>query len=76
MSVTPLLDRAPQVDEWLALYKACDYNHWWTERNAQAALAYAYLVATAWHHEQPIATLTVWSDGRRRSPQIVLAPTG
>ena len=24
---------------------------------------YAYLVATAWHSERPIATLTVWSDG-------------
>ena len=43
--------------------QACDYNHWWTEQNAQAALAYAHLVATAWHLERPIATLTVWSDG-------------
>ena len=63
MSVTLRFDGTPRVDEWLALYKACGYNHWWTERNAQAALAYAYLVATAWDRERAIATLTVWSDG-------------
>jgi GNAT superfamily N-acetyltransferase len=63
MSVTVRFDGRPRVDEWLALYKACGYNHWWTERNAQAALAYAYLVATAWDRERAVATLTVWSDG-------------
>jgi predicted N-acetyltransferase YhbS len=39
------------------------YNHWWTERNAQAALAYAYLVGTAYDGERPVGTLRVWSDG-------------
>ena len=63
MSVTLRFDDAVAVDEWLALYRASDYNHWWTERNAKAALAYAYLVATAWQGERAIATLTVWSDG-------------
>ncbi len=55
MSVTLRFDGLPQVGEWLALYRACDYNHWWTERNAQAALAYAYLVGPAWHLERAIA---------------------
>ena len=63
MSVTLRFDGTPRVDEWLALYKACGYNDWWTERNAQASLAYAYLVGMAWERERAIATLTVWSDG-------------
>jgi predicted N-acetyltransferase YhbS len=63
MSVTLRFDGALEVGEWLALCKACDDNQWWTERNAQAALAYAYLVATAWQGERAIGTLTVWSDG-------------
>lgn len=63
MSVTVRFDKEFPVDAWLALYKAADYNAWWTECNARAALAYAYFVVSAWDGEQTVATLTVWSDG-------------
>ena len=33
------------------------------QRNASAALAYAYLVTTGWLDGSAVGTLTVWSDG-------------
>ena len=56
-------DKGISVPAWVALYKASHYHHWWTERNAQAALDYAYLVVTAWNGDAAVGTLTVWSDG-------------
>ena len=63
MSVIFRFDKDFSLDEWIALYQAADYNRWWSERNARAALAYAYLVTTAWRDGGLIGTLTVWSDG-------------
>lgn len=63
MSVTLRFDKELPVDEWLTLYRAAEYNAWWTERNAEAALTYAYMVSTAWSSTLVIATLSVWSDG-------------
>ena len=48
MSVTLRFDKMFAVEEWIALYKAAEYNQRWSERNAGAALAHAYLVTTAW----------------------------
>ena len=62
MAVTVRFDKEFPVEDWLALYRAADYNAWWTERNAKAAMAYAYLVATAWTEGQMVGTVTVWSD--------------
>ncbi len=47
MGVVLRFDKAFPAEEWLALYKTADYNAWWTERKAVAALDYAYLVTTA-----------------------------
>ena len=63
MSVILRFDKDFSLDEWIALYRVSDYNLWWSHRNARAALAYAYLVATGWLDGQAIGTLTVWSDG-------------
>ena len=56
-------DKDFPLEEWIALYKAADYNRWWSERNARAALTYAYLVATGWVDGHAVGTVTVWSDG-------------
>ncbi len=63
MDVTLRFDKELPVEQWLALYRAAEYNAWWTERNAEAALAYAYMVTTAWSGALAVGTLTVWSDG-------------
>lgn len=63
MSVTLRSDKTFPIDSWLELYHAAEYNNWWTERNARAALAYAFLVITAWDDDAAVGTATVWSDG-------------
>lgn len=63
MSVTLRLDKDFPLDEWIALYKVSDYNSHWGERNARAALAYAYLVTSGWLDGRAVGTVTVWSDG-------------
>ncbi len=63
MSVALRFDKTFAVEEWIALYKAAEYNQRWSEENALAALAYAYLVTTAWLDGHAVGTLTVWSDG-------------
>ena len=61
--VTYRLTKDFGIPAWIALFKAAAYNRWWTERNARAALDYAYVVATAWNGDAMVGTLTVWSDG-------------
>ena len=56
-------DKGFGIPEWLELFKASGYNHWWTAQNARAARDYAHLVVTAWHGAAAVGTLTVWSDG-------------
>lgn len=63
MSVTVRFDKDFLLDEWIALYRAADYNQWWNERNARAALVYAHSVTTGWLDGHAVGTLTVWSDG-------------
>jgi N-acetylglutamate synthase-like GNAT family acetyltransferase len=63
MSVTLRLDKDFPLEEWIELYRVSDYNLAWGQRNARAALAYAYLVTTAWLDGRAVGTLTVWSDG-------------
>lgn len=48
MDITLRSDKGFPIDRWLQLYKAAGYNDWWTERNAEAALSYAYVVVTTW----------------------------
>ena len=61
--VTYRFDKGISIPDWVRLYKVSDYHRWWTERHAQTALDYAYLVATAWDEGAIVGTLTVWSDG-------------
>lgn len=56
-------DRHFPIRRWLDLYSSALYNEWWTERNAEAARAYAYLIVTSWIDDTMIGTLSVWSDG-------------
>lgn len=63
MTMTLRLDKDFPLDEWIALYRISDYNRGWGERNARAALAYAYLVTTGWLEGRSVGTLTVWFDG-------------
>lgn len=56
-------DKELPLDEWIALFKAADYNRWWGERHARAALDYAYLVVTAWLAGRAVGSAIVWSDG-------------
>lgn len=56
-------DKELPLEEWIALFKAADYNRWWGERHARAALDYAYLVATGWLEGRAVGSVTVWSDG-------------
>jgi hypothetical protein len=44
VSVTLRLDKDFPLEEWIELYRVSDYNLGWSQRNARAALAYAYLV--------------------------------
>ena len=55
-------DSGISYEPWLSLFRDSDYNNWWTERNAEAALSYAHCVLTAWDKELAVGTLTVWSD--------------
>jgi GNAT superfamily N-acetyltransferase len=48
---------------WLDLYHASDYNSAWTRRNAEAMLAHAWLVVSAWEGGTMIGSVTVISDG-------------
>jgi len=51
------------TDAWLALFHKCGYNKKWKgERNARAALDYAWLVITAWDGDRAVGTVTVYSD--------------
>jgi len=61
--ITYRFDKGFGVPEWLELFKTSHYNHWWTARNARAALDYAHLVVTAWDGAAAVGTLAVWSDG-------------
>jgi|GEM_PF-2118651 N-acetylglutamate synthase-like GNAT family acetyltransferase len=63
MSVTLRFDKDFPLDEWIALYRVSEYNLGWGQRNARAALAYAYLVTTGWLDGRAVGTVTVWSDG-------------
>lgn len=56
-------DKEIAVEQWLHLYRACDWNREWTARNAEVMLGHAYLVVTAWLGDEIIGTLTVLSDG-------------
>ena len=56
-------DKDISIPAWIDLFKAAEYNPWWTERNAEAALDYAHLVVTAWRGGVAVGTLVVWSDG-------------
>ncbi|MBI5723293.1 MAG: GNAT family N-acetyltransferase [Planctomycetes bacterium] len=47
---------------WLVLLHECEYNDWWTERNAEASLSYAYMVITAWDNQRVVGTVTIKSD--------------
>lgn len=66
MDITLRSDKGFPIDRWLQLYKAAGYNDWWTERNAEAALSYAYVVVTTWEDDaamsnvQPNATVMDW----------------
>jgi GNAT superfamily N-acetyltransferase len=57
-------DKDIPVDAWVALFRASAYNKKWKgERNAKAALSYAWLVVTAWDGQKSVGTVTVYSDG-------------
>ena len=62
-TITYRFDKDFGIPEWLELFEASHYNHWWTVRNARAALDYAHLVITAWDGAVAVGTRTVWSDG-------------
>jgi predicted N-acetyltransferase YhbS len=63
-TITYRSDKDIPVDAWLALFRESGYNKKWKgERNAKAALAYAWLVVTAWNGEKAVGTVTVYSDG-------------
>jgi GNAT superfamily N-acetyltransferase len=63
VDVTTRFDKGFGSAAWLSLFHAARYNEHWAERNAEAALAYAHLVVTAWILDELVGTLTVWSDG-------------
>ena len=63
-SITYRFDKDIPVDAWLALFREVGYNRKWEgERNAKAAIDYAYLLITAWDGDTAVGTLTVKSDG-------------
>jgi ribosomal protein S18 acetylase RimI-like enzyme len=56
-------DKAFDLDAWLGLYHACDWNRDFTVRNLEAALSDAYCIVTAWRGEEMVGTVTILSDG-------------
>jgi len=62
MEITYRLDKEVPVEKLLALYKAGNYNAWWTERNVRAWLDHCYLFVTAWAGDRLVGTVSVLSD--------------
>lgn len=56
-------DKDIPVNKLLDLYRAGDYNEWWTERNTHACLDHCYLIVTAWIDADLVGTVGVVSDG-------------
>lgn len=57
-------DKKIPIDAWLALFRESGYNRKWEgERNATAAIEYAWGVVTAWDGEKAVGTVTIYSDG-------------
>lgn len=56
-------DKDIPINKLLDLYRAGDYNQWWTEQNAQAWLKHCHLIVTAWVDEDLVGTVSVVSDG-------------
>lgn len=55
-------DKDFDINAWLALYRACDYNRTWTQRNAEAILGHCAFVISAWVGDEMVGSLTVVSD--------------
>src|SRR5690349_6553046 len=62
-TITYRFDKDFPTDSWIALFRASEYNKWWTHRNAEAALAHRYLIITAWDGDTMVGMLSVESDG-------------
>ncbi len=64
---TPMIDyrfdKDIPPDKLLALYRAGDFNQWYTERNAHASLNHCYLIVSAWIDADLVGTVSVLSDG-------------
>lgn len=50
------------IEKILALYRSCNYNQWWEERNAKAWINHAYRFITAWKGDLIVGTASVISD--------------
>ena len=62
-AISYLFDKDITIDAWLTLFRESGYNKKWKgERNAKAALDYAWLVITAWDGDKAVGTVTVYSD--------------
>lgn len=48
MDVTYRSDTDIASERLIQLYKASNYNAWWTERNVRAMLDHCYALITAW----------------------------
>lgn len=69
-------DKEFALDAWRALFREADFNLWWEERHAVAALQYRFLVVTAWVEDRIVGTVTVESDGVNGAliDDVVVAP--
>ena len=62
-TVSLRFDKGLDLDVWLRLYHACDWNRDDSVHNPAVMRDHAYLIATAWKGESMVGTLTVLSDG-------------